>query len=107
MWFDRLEIVPDQGVQRNLNARQSAQVSKRLKALRLGNGYTMRKLADLAGISSGTVSKLESGRAQPTLATMLALQAVFELGSIEELLAPVSAAPAMPSIELAALADHP
>jgi transcriptional regulator with XRE-family HTH domain len=66
---------------------------------------TMRKLALLAGISSGTVSELESGAIQPSLATMLALQSAFGLTSLEELLAPLPAPLVMPSVELAALSD--
>jgi transcriptional regulator with XRE-family HTH domain len=67
----------------------------------------MRRLAAEAGISSGTVSGLESGRIQPALGTMLALQAALGLASIEELLAPMPPSPVMPSVDLAALAGPP
>lgn len=88
-----------------MTARQTAQLCARLKALRVARGYTMRRLAVEAGISSGTVSELESGRIQPALGTMLALQRAFGLSSIEELLAPAPAAPVMPSVQFAALSE--
>lgn len=66
----------------------------------------MRKLATLAGISSGTVSELEHRVIQPTLATMLILQQVFELSSIEELLGELPDTPRLPSAELGALSNR-
>lgn len=69
-----------------LSARQTAHVAGRLRELRLMRQWSMRALAGRAGISSGMVSALERGECQPSLATMLALQAAFDLPSIELLL---------------------
>jgi transcriptional regulator with XRE-family HTH domain len=46
----------------------------------------MRELATAAGLPSGTVSALCSGRQQPNLRQLLALQRGLKLSSIEELL---------------------
>jgi transcriptional regulator with XRE-family HTH domain len=59
----------------------------------------MRSLADLAGLSSGTISALEHGKMQPALGTMLALQRAFSLDSIESLLGE------LPSVTLVNLDD--
>ena len=60
----------------------------------------MRELAARTGLSSGTVSALERGTAQPTLGTLLALQGAFDLPSIEDLLGPVARTPSRILVEL-------
>jgi transcriptional regulator with XRE-family HTH domain len=82
-----------------LSARQIAQLSQRLTALRDEQGLTQRALEKKSGLSSGTISALERGRAQPTLATMLALEAALAAPSLEHLLGPVTT-PLMPSQHL-------
>jgi transcriptional regulator with XRE-family HTH domain len=95
MWFEIVAGVDLQKTQRRLDARQIAQTSRRLRELRATSGLTQRKLASRAGISSGMVSALETGAAQPSLGTMLALQAALGLSSIEELLGPLPDGPSV------------
>lgn len=64
----------------------SAHFSERLKTLRKKKGWSTRRLADAMGMSPSLVTKLERGRANPELATLLRLQRAFGLCSIEELL---------------------
>ncbi|MFC0080582.1 helix-turn-helix domain-containing protein [Aciditerrimonas ferrireducens] len=87
--------------QRSLDARQIAHLADRLRTLRLHHGYSMRALADQAGLSSGTVAALERGNVQPTLGTMLSLQMALGLTMLEELLGPIPATPDLPSVSLA------
>lgn len=82
-----------------LSARQIAQISQRLASLRVERGLTQRALERASGLSSGTISALERGRSQPTLATMLALEAALEAPSLEHLLGSVTT-PLMPSHHL-------
>ncbi len=49
----------------------------------------IRPLAKSAGLGTGTVSDILSGTSDPSLSTLLALVRALELGSIEELLAPL------------------
>jgi len=83
--------------QAELSARQIAHISSRLRELRAERGLSMRALADMARLSSGTVSALERGVMEPALGTMLALQAAFGLDSIESLLG------SSPSVALSSL----
>jgi transcriptional regulator with XRE-family HTH domain len=43
---------------------------KRLKRLRIANGFTGEQLADKAKITQGSVSLIETGRRMPTLPTL-------------------------------------
>lgn len=83
-----------------LVARQIAQVGGHLRRLRVERFWTMRELAARTGLSSGTVSALERGAAQPTLGTLLALQRAFDLPSIEDLLGPVGRTPSRILVDL-------
>ena len=82
-----------------LSARQIAHLSQRLATLRVEKGLTQRALEQASGLSSGTISALEKGRSQPTLATMLALEAALAAPSLEHLLGNVTT-PLMPSHHL-------
>lgn len=82
-----------------LSARQIAQISQRLAALRADQGLTQRALEKASGLSSGTIASLEKGKSQPTLATMLALEAALGAASLEHLLGDVTT-PLMPSHHL-------
>lgn len=50
-----------------------AAVGPRLKALRREKGATLAELSDLTGISSSTLSRLESGQRRPSLELLLPL----------------------------------
>lgn len=68
-------------------ARDLAQrFANRLAALRAVSGLTVRELASRSGLPSGTVSALLTGRQQPNLGQLLALQRGFGMASVEELL---------------------
>lgn len=68
-------------------ARDLAQsFGRRLNSLRGDASLTIRELAAAAGLPSGTVSALCSGRQQPNLRQLLALQRGLSLSSVEELL---------------------
>ena len=65
-----------------------AQVGLRLKAARTAKGWTLERLAKAAGISSSTLSRLESGKRQASLELLLPV--ARQLGmSIDDLLVPV------------------
>jgi transcriptional regulator with XRE-family HTH domain len=49
------------------------QVGPRLRAARVGRGLTLEELSELAGMSSSTLSRLESGKRQATLELLLPL----------------------------------
>ncbi len=54
-----------------------AEVAKYVKILhdeRIRQGYSQRKLASLAGIDHAALNLIESGKRNPTLATLLLLQ---------------------------------
>ncbi len=74
---------------RSLTPQQIGQVSSRLRELRKARGWGQERLSAEAGLASGAVGNIESGKANITLATMLALVHALELRSIEELLGPL------------------
>lgn len=49
------------------------QIGPRLRAARHRRGWTLQQLADLASVSPSTLSRLESGKRQPTLDLLLPL----------------------------------
>ncbi len=51
----------------------------RLRHLRLERGYSQEKLAELAGLSTDSISNLERGQNVPGLDTVEALRAAFAL----------------------------
>ena len=48
-------------------------VGCKLKAARSRRGMTMRTLADASGFSEGLISKIENGKAMPSLLTLVRL----------------------------------
>lgn len=52
--------------------------SGRIKALRIANNYTQREVADGIGISQGNYSGLESGKNDPSLATLQKLSEFYD-----------------------------
>ncbi|NCF65216.1 MAG: helix-turn-helix domain-containing protein [Chloroflexi bacterium] len=48
----------------------SFMVSKRLKAFRKSQGYTLRTLSEMSGVSMNTISLIERGKTSPTIATL-------------------------------------
>lgn len=61
-------------------------IGQRVQALRAPYGLSQREAAELLGISQPALSKIESGQSTPSLATLLRLQAVFRLDSVEAVL---------------------
>jgi len=45
-------------------------VSKRLKTFRKSQGYTLRTLSEMSGVSVNTISLIERGKTSPTIATL-------------------------------------
>lgn len=52
--------------------------SQKLKSLRLANNYTQKEVAEGVGISQGNYSGLESGKNEPSLATLRKLSDFYE-----------------------------
>lgn len=63
----------------------SAQFSSRLRSLRAQKGWSLRALADKIAMSPSLINRLERGRANPELTTLIRLQHAFGLCSLEEL----------------------
>lgn len=60
-------------------------LSKRLKELRKKSGWSQQKLAEKAGLSYNTITKIEQGAAtRPTIQTMIRIADAFQI-SIDEL----------------------
>ena len=60
-------------------------LAKRLKELRKKSGWSQQKLAEKAGLSYNTVTKIEQGAAtMPTIQTMIKIADAFEI-SLDEL----------------------
>jgi transcriptional regulator with XRE-family HTH domain len=60
-------------------------LSKRLKELRKKSGWSQQKLAEKAGLSYNTITKIEQGAAtKPTIQTMIKIADAFQI-SIDEL----------------------
>lgn len=58
---------------------------KRLKELRKKSGWSQQKLAEKAGLSYNTITKIEQGAAiKPTIQTMIKIADAFQV-SIDEL----------------------
>jgi transcriptional regulator with XRE-family HTH domain len=67
-------------------------LGERLRAQRLRRGLSLRGLADRLGVSASLLSRIETGKARPSLTTLYGLTA--ELGlSLDELLGASEAAP--------------
>jgi transcriptional regulator with XRE-family HTH domain len=63
-------------------------LGRRVTVLLLDANMHQRDVATRVGISQGNLSKLARGRHAPRLTTLLRLQWLFELNSIEELFGP-------------------
>jgi len=60
-------------------------IAKRLKELRKKAGWSQQKLAEKAGLSYNTITKIEQGAAtKPTIQTMIKIADAFKI-SIDEL----------------------
>jgi transcriptional regulator with XRE-family HTH domain len=60
-------------------------IAKRLKELRMKTGWSQQKLAEEAGLSYNTITKIEQGAAtKPTIQTMIKIADAFKI-SIDEL----------------------
>lgn len=60
-------------------------IAKRLKELRKKSGWSQQKLAEKAGLSYNTITKIEQGVAtKPTIQTMIKIADAFKI-SIDEL----------------------
>jgi transcriptional regulator with XRE-family HTH domain len=78
-----------------------ADVGDRLRRARLARGLSLRRLAEVIGVSPSLVSQVETGRAKPSVNTLYALATALGV-SLDSLLfrdaqAPVPVAPADPS----------
>jgi transcriptional regulator with XRE-family HTH domain len=62
-------------------------VGARLRALRTSRGWTLDALAGRAGMSASTLSRLESGKRQPSLDLLLPLTRLLGVG-LDDLVAP-------------------
>ena len=61
-------------------------IAKRLKELRKKSGWSQQKLAEKAGLSYNTITKIEQGAAtKPTIQTMIKIADAFQI-SIDELI---------------------
>jgi transcriptional regulator with XRE-family HTH domain len=67
--------------------RFAAAVGARVRELRQGRGVSLNSLARSTGLGKGTLSELESGRRNPTLATLFAITTALDV--------PISAALAL------------
>jgi transcriptional regulator with XRE-family HTH domain len=54
-------------------------LGNKIRAVRQGQGFSMRELASAAGISSPTLSRLEHGRIAPSLATLVAIARALQV----------------------------
>ncbi|WP_300682007.1 helix-turn-helix domain-containing protein [Nocardioides sp.] len=68
------------------------QVAARLRAFRHSRGWTLDELAERAGMSASTLSRLESGKRQASLELLIPLTRELGIG-LDDLVAPVVADP--------------
>jgi transcriptional regulator with XRE-family HTH domain len=68
----------------NDGAASLASVGPRLRALRMERGTTLAALSEITGISTSTLSRLESGGRRPTLELLLPLARAYQV-SLDEL----------------------
>jgi len=60
-------------------------IARRLKELRKKSGWSQQKLAEKAGVSYNTITKIEQGAAtMPTIQTMIKIADAFDI-SLDEL----------------------
>ena len=57
-----------------------ARVASRIRALRRQQGITVRELADRCGMERPNLSRIESGRTNPTLRTLCTICFALEVG---------------------------
>ncbi len=80
-----IQVAPDAA---RLRAAAGAAVAKRLAALLADQPRSLAQLSEEAGLGESTIGRIARGVNEPTLSEMLALTAVFNLVSVEELIAP-------------------
>lgn len=68
------------------------QIGPRLRALRRGRGWTLEELAERAGMSPSTLSRLESGKRQASLELVLPLARQLGIG-LDDLVTPAAPDP--------------
>ncbi|HSH58929.1 MAG TPA: helix-turn-helix transcriptional regulator [Acidimicrobiales bacterium] len=79
------QIAPDSA---RLQQAARAAVSRRLQLLLAERPRSLAQLSEEAGLGESTVGRITRGLTDPTLSEMVALAAIFNLSSIEELIAP-------------------
>ena len=60
--------------------RHASALATNVRRLRESHGLSLQRLADRVGVAKTTLFKIESGRGNPTLETMLALAECFSVG---------------------------
>lgn len=71
---DSEELSPEEAIRHSL-----AGVGARLRSLRQEQNRTLDEVAELAGMSTSTLSRLESGKRKPTLELLLPLAGIYGL----------------------------
>ena len=79
------QLAPDAA---RLRAAGTAAVSRKLRSLLSEQPRSLAQLSEEAGLGESTVGRICRGSVEPSLSEMVALAAVFKLGSIEELVGP-------------------
>lgn len=97
--------------------RLAGHLSDNVKLLRLARGLTQQQLGALAGVPRATITKIEAGSPNPTLATTVRLAAALRVSLDELVAAPVSGGRLFPAgtlprrtrggVELRPLLPHP
>ena len=72
-----------------LSQSAKAILARRLRSLLRQRGWSARQLADAAKLPKTRVAALTLGNGEPDLAMLLAIAAVLELRSLDELIAPL------------------
>ena len=79
-------IAPDMA---RLDAASKSAIRDRLQVLRNERGASLKRLSTDTGIPESTMGRIARGEEVPSLSEMLALVAVFQLRSLEELVTPL------------------
>lgn len=79
-------------------ASTKAEFARRVRTLREGTGLSQEHFADRAGVSRGHMGKLENGKGNPQLDTIVKVARQLEI-SLSELFAPLNARPEWPDSE--------
>lgn len=73
------------GPGRGLPAAITKAIARRIKQLREERHLSQKQSAHRIGISQAALSQLEAGTKLPSLATLLKMQAAYDLGSLEQI----------------------